>query len=64
MVSRFYRHIAGCILCTPQDKWYILSYSLYCEIHVFLQENILHENEPQKPKNLKKMLAKSQASDA
>ena len=54
MVSRFYRHIAGCILCTPQDKWYILSYSLYCEIHVFLQENILHENEPQNPKTLRK----------
>ena len=29
----------------------------------FLSEKFLYENEPQKPKNLKKMLRKSPASD-
>ena len=32
-------------------------------MHVFLLEKFLLENEPQKPRNLKKMLRKSPASD-
>ena len=41
----------------------LFNYGITLSIHVFLQENLLQENEHQKPKNLQKILRKSPASD-
>ena len=47
---------------TIMDKIFVTNSSFHVK-YVF-QENILQENEPQKPQKLKKMLRKSPASNA